>query len=363
MPIIVSSNGKNAKKIDKTIIEKEDYLQAYIYENPECIPIYDIKENIKLVIVAREYHTDSGPIDALGIDADGDIYVIETKLYKNADKRLVVAQVLDYGASLWSTYTDYSDFFALVEREIAKTFGIGANQKLMDDFNLDQDGLDILYENIRRNLAEGNYKFVVLMDHLYQRLKDLIIYLNQNSQFDIYAVELEYYNYDQLEIVIPKLFGAEVRKDRGVSPPVNKRKWDEPKFFDEIGQVLQAENAKVVNDLYEFFKSIADEITWGTGTKRGSFNPKMHSLGTAAPYTVYTDGILQVNFYAFKNKDDLRHVRDAIFDGFNKIDGIDILRRSIDTFYGIPVDIWKEKYKELIEVIEKSMTMKQYQTS
>jgi hypothetical protein len=49
----------------------------------------------------RAFPTNSGPIDALGINKDGEIYIIETKLYKNPDKRLVVAQVLDYGASLW----------------------------------------------------------------------------------------------------------------------------------------------------------------------------------------------------------------------------------------------------------------------
>ena len=37
MPIIISKNGKNAKKIEKTMIEKEDYLQKYIYDNPGSI--------------------------------------------------------------------------------------------------------------------------------------------------------------------------------------------------------------------------------------------------------------------------------------------------------------------------------------
>lgn len=41
-------------------------------------------------------------IDAVALDQNGDIYLIETKLYKNPDKRQVIAQVLDYGASLWT---------------------------------------------------------------------------------------------------------------------------------------------------------------------------------------------------------------------------------------------------------------------
>ena len=72
MPIIISKEGKKAKKIEETSFEHEQYLQKYIYENPETLPLEDYKENIRLFIVAREFPTESGYIDALGVDADGD---------------------------------------------------------------------------------------------------------------------------------------------------------------------------------------------------------------------------------------------------------------------------------------------------
>ena len=106
MVLIISKDGKKAQKIERSVIDKEDYLQKYIYKNPEAIPIYNIKEDINVCVLKREYPTASGPIDALGVDKDGEIYIIETKLYKNPDKRLVVAQVLDYGASLWKNSTN-----------------------------------------------------------------------------------------------------------------------------------------------------------------------------------------------------------------------------------------------------------------
>lgn len=68
---------------------------------------------------------------------------------------------------------------------------------------------------MKNNLNEGNFKFVVLMDSMHDQLKDLILYMNQNSKFDIYGVELEYYQHESFEIMIPKLFGAEVKKDIG----------------------------------------------------------------------------------------------------------------------------------------------------
>src|SRR5437762_12436508 len=117
MSIIISQEGKNAQKIDKSDFEGEGYLQNYVHENPESIPVYEIEEDKKLLVVAREFPTESGPIDALSIDKDGDIYVVETKLYKNPDKRTVVAQAMDYGTSLWRHRT-YDEFISLVSNEI-----------------------------------------------------------------------------------------------------------------------------------------------------------------------------------------------------------------------------------------------------
>ena len=86
MAIIITKDGKDAEKIEKSDLEKEGHLQSYIHENPDSIPAYEIKEDKKLFVVAREFSTESGPIDALAIDKDGDLYVVETKLYKNPEK-------------------------------------------------------------------------------------------------------------------------------------------------------------------------------------------------------------------------------------------------------------------------------------
>ncbi|MFQ3675128.1 MAG: hypothetical protein SNJ64_01125 [Endomicrobiia bacterium] len=141
MAIIISKNGKNAQKIDKSTFKKEDYLQKYIHDNPESIPLYDIKEDIRLLILAREFPTDSGPIDALGVDKDGKIYLVETKLYKNPDKRLVVAQVLDYGAFLWRSYSNFDKFARILDEKVHEKFGVNLDQKLGDFFGIDDEGV------------------------------------------------------------------------------------------------------------------------------------------------------------------------------------------------------------------------------
>src|SRR4030042_1567206 len=164
MALIISKNGKNAKKIEKTVIDQEDYLQKYIYNNPESIPLYEIKEDIRVCILAREIPTNSGPIDAFGIDRDGEIYIIETKLFKNPDKRLVVAQVLDYGASLWAAYKEPLAFLEALEEATSKEFNLGLQQKVKEFFELEEDEWQTLSENLKENIHQAKFRFVVLMD-------------------------------------------------------------------------------------------------------------------------------------------------------------------------------------------------------
>lgn len=275
MAIIISQRGKNAKKVDRSDFDKEDDLQRYIYENPESIPLYDIKEDIRLLILVREFSTGSGPIDALGVDKDGEIYLIETKLYKNADKRLVVAQVLDYGASLWRSYGNFNDFTAALEEAVREKFHISLSQRLKDFFDIEDEGATALVENMRRNLDEGNFRFVVLMDKLHGQLKDLIVFINQNSKFDIFAVELEYYQYEDYEIMIPKLFGGEVKKDVRVSTS-SRNQWNEASFFEDARQKNDERTNTILADLYEFARQNADAIEWGTGQHKGSFTFKIN---------------------------------------------------------------------------------------
>mgnify|MGYP001597588325 CR=1 FL=1 len=268
MALIISKNGKDAKRIDRSVFASEDELQQYIYENPESIPLYDIKEDIRLLIVAREFPTQSGPIDAVGIDKEGELYLIETKLYRNADKRHVVAQVLDYGASLWRHYSDFAAFLGELDRQSQKKWNMSLQQKLQDFFGMSEEETQKQIESFRGNLDNGTFKFVVLMDTLHAQLKDLILFLNQYSKFNIYVAEIEYYKFETYEIMIPKLFGAEVKKDVSVSKPrTEARVWDEESFFAELQKDTDEETLEKMRLIYDFAtKHSPDVVEYGTNS-------------------------------------------------------------------------------------------------
>jgi len=98
---IITKNGKEAHRISQSSFAYEANLQNFIHENPDTIPLYDIDEDIRLLILAREVPTNSGSIDAIGTDENGEVYIVETKLYKKSWQAFGCrSQSWIYGASI-----------------------------------------------------------------------------------------------------------------------------------------------------------------------------------------------------------------------------------------------------------------------
>jgi len=267
MRIIISKNGTEAKTIERAVFPSENYLQKYIRDNPTCLPIEEINSATKFLPIAREFPTESGPIDVLGVDESGEIYIVEVKLEKNADKRKVVSQALDYGASLWSTYEDYDDFLSDVEHSVGKS--------LLDLLKaaFGEDRADSIVTRVKENLRTGRINFVVVMDKIEDGLKQLIRFVNENSNFSIFAVEFEYYKQGEMEIIFPRTYGTEIRKDRTSTRPPSKN-WNEVTFFAEAREKLDPDEYDRLKSFYELCATVLG-IEWGKGATYGTFQLKI----------------------------------------------------------------------------------------
>ncbi len=290
MAIIVSQRSGKACVVQESGVEDEAQLERYVAENPESLPLDDIKENARLMVVARQFETESGAIDVLAIDGDGDIYVIETKLYKNPDKRLVVAQVLDYGASLWRGYSEPATFISELDAMLVANKRGKLAEAASNFFKLDEEKASSLIESIKANLQTGNIRFIVLMNRLHDALKNLILFLNQRSGFHIYAVEMEFYRHDDLEIVIPKLFGTEAgghNQGRTAAP-----KWNRESFLADARGRIDQKQLSVVGKLLDFAAEHG-VIRWGTG-KSGSFSASFPPYDDESVFYLRSDGTLSL---------------------------------------------------------------------
>ena len=351
MPIIITKNGREAEKIRESSFVDESNLQNFIYENPDSVPLYEIEEDIRLLILAREVPTRSGPIDAIGTDANGEVYIIETKLYKNPDKRLVVAQVLDYGASISENVDNEQEFFKIIEEKVNYNFSTSLIDKLSSFYNIPPEDSDVIIKKLRDNLANGKLRFVVLMDRIEKRLKDLITFINRNSRFDIYGVELEFYKYEDFEITIPKLFGTEVKKEiTTVSVSSQRRTWNEKDFFEEAENLLENDQVTIMKNLYNYFLQNSDQIRWGTGVVRGSFNPIYNKLGPKSILTVFTDGTLQLNYAWFHGDDKKLKSREILMEVFSRLFTLPA-EDGQAKFPTYPISVWGDRVDDIIEAI------------
>lgn len=350
MAIIVSKNGKDAEKIDPSAFGAEAYLQRYIVENPASLPLYEIGEDVRLLVAAREFPTPSGPIDALGVDAEGRIYVIEAKLYKNPDKRLVLAQVFDYGAALWRRYGGSPDFAAKLDEHARKHFDLPLRQKAMDFFGISEQEVACLLEQARGHLDDGRLRFVILMDHLDERMRDLILFVNQNSRFDLYGVELEFYRYDDYEILIPRLFGAEVQKTGGTGSA--RKRWDEGSFLEQASTALEGAQLESVRAMLAFAKERCDDMGWGSGAVSGSFSPKFFAMSPKSLYTVYADGRLVLNFGWLHESDSTRGLAGELGRRVRELPGFALPEGQLTKHVTVPAEAWTPQVADFLKVIE-----------
>ena len=348
--IIISQAGRNAQRVERTVIQEESYLQQYIYDHPDTLPLQGIKDDLKLLILAREFPTASGPIDALGVDGDGDIYLIETKLYKNPDKRLVLAQILDYGAALWRAYEDPEALLERIDEILTARSQATLSSRVSDFYSLEGPALTEFTDNVKRSVSDGRFHFVVLMDSLDDRLKDLISFINANSNFDILGVGLEFYQHEGLDILIPTLFGAEAKKRAANSSGGPRRKWDGPSFFIDAHERLDDQAVAALRQLFDWTTEHADVVSWGNGTRSGSFSAKFAKVEPRSLFSAYSNGNLCLNFPLLNSTSESQQWARRFGEELNRAEILPS-PANLEKYVYLPSDQWKYKVSAFTDVL------------
>ncbi|MCX7750875.1 MAG: hypothetical protein N2320_04995 [Candidatus Bipolaricaulota bacterium] len=347
MTILLKWKGQRAKMMDRDSFSAELDLQELVSDNPDLLLIGEIKEGAEFLVLDKETPTRAGPIDLLGVDSDGELYIVETKLFRNPDKRKVLAQVLDYGAALWSTYEDPEAFLHVLDQRIADR-GRDLAGFLEDRFGQAEEVL----AGMKETISSGEFRFVILMDEAPSDLKDLVRYVNRSSAFSVYLIELHRYHVPEqgLEVFVPKLFGEEVRKE--VSRTANRQRWDEGSFFRDLEQRADAETVAAVRKIYEYSKARADVIGWGTGAGAGSFNPRFLSVAKKSIYTVSSTGRLTFNF-VWLTSGRAKAARDQLWTGLKAIPQLTAHVLSPEKSPRFPAEEWVPVCDQILELLDR----------
>lgn len=264
MTKVFERDGDGFAEVVDRPFKDENELQALIETSPKVIP-WDIDERS---VVAREFQTEAGPIDNLILDSEGQIIIIEAKLYHNSQRRQVLGQVLDYAAQL-PKFGPHA-FIDAIRRVTGRDF--------LNGWFKDNIEREAFFRQLEQNLSRGSFNMIIAMDRSDDLLRDAVAYLNRSTEFNCLLAEVRLAIIGGKETVKVNTFGGESirekrpREDRQVP---SKADLDDESFLSAMRALdLEAEGMAFL----EALKWASENATNEKGTVRST--PKAITLGT-----------------------------------------------------------------------------------
>ena len=316
MAKLVVIKESESRVMDQASFLQESELQDLLEKYPSIIPMEEIGEESQLTLIGREVNLPSGSIDLLYVDNDGVLTLVETKLAKNPEaRRTVVGQIIEY-ASYVSRWT-VDDVYQVAE-------GYPASLPADEDFQA----------RLAENLRKGRIRLIIAVDEAVEPLKSTVIFLNENSNFDLFLLVVRTFRDAEQRIAAPTLFGYS-RKQH----PTPR---DLESFLKEMERRHGKKEKEIADKLHQFLKPLG-EINWGTGPVIGSFSFQMPERGYPV-LSVQTDGFIFVRFDQLKDRLSLEGL-DKFRRGLNEIEGVNIGKEvlSANKYPSIKLELLKEE--------------------
>jgi hypothetical protein len=200
MAILLRRNGLKWQEVDRFAFPDETHLQRLLHDSPELIP----SANADSSVFIREANLPgSGSTDLMGVDADGNILIVETKLARNQEiRRKVIGQILEYGASLWGmSYETFDGLF------LAKT-----QKHLVDLISARTPAVvpELFRSAVSERLNSGQFQLLIAVDEINEELERIIAFMAHMGGVRLEAIELNFYKTDGAEVVVPHRHGQPV---------------------------------------------------------------------------------------------------------------------------------------------------------
>ena len=209
-PLVIQKH--NVKSLERLEEFSELMIQNLVFTNPECLPISDIDESYNpLIPICKELRTQVGSLDILMATPNGDLAIVETKLWRNPEaRRKVVAQIIDYANEV-SNWT-YEDMQRELNRNL-KTKGNILYKILKDNYPDDTLRESEFVDNISRNLNKGKFLLLIVGDGIKEGAASITEFLSTSGQLNFVfgMVELTIYTLNSEEqIILPRTIAKTV---------------------------------------------------------------------------------------------------------------------------------------------------------
>ncbi len=225
-------DGSRAKPLaSNNRLESEQLLEETLVENPDLLVE-------GLTLVGRQTPTDGGPLDLLGVDADGRLAVFELK--RGTLSRDAVAQIIDYASDL-----DDLELDALCDR-IAE--GSGAHgTKEIEDF---QEWYGLQFGELESLKPLRLFLVGLGVDG---RTERMVRFLANNSEMDISLLTFHGFEQDGCTLLAKQV---EVKAGDDVRPTRHRRRWTKEQLKEVFNAKLgRSEVAGLFGDVKAAFEA------------------------------------------------------------------------------------------------------------
>lgn len=238
--------------------------------------------------------------------------------------------------------------------------GINPEQMLIEFLGPDIE-IDQFWAKVKTNLQVGRIRMIFVADLIPPELKRIVEFLNEQMEpAEVLAIEIKQFVGEGLRTLVPIVVGqtseAQQKKKISAKSIGNRKAWDENSFMDAVASALDQVYIASIKKLLEFCKNSASEVSWGTGSNKGSFSPKFSSISARSLFTVYTDGNMILNFGWLNDNENAEMKRDefkGILDNINEFKNIIPEDQYKEKYVRIPLEIWSKNVEKFINAVER----------
>ena len=241
----------------------EAHLQEILFRDPDIVPVEDISSDTELspikLMLKEVGLPGSGATDLVGIDKNGNIYIIETKLARNPEvRRQVIGQILEYAAFLNEKGLDWLDDIVKKQKQVS----ISEYFEKLNDPEWDKESFE---QNLRDNLNSGAFKLLIAVDEMNPDLQRIINYMENILNVEIYALELRHFKDKAgMEILVPNIHGGKKK------PPPPPPPWYWERFVEDAKKKVDQATLTTLHRLYDFSLQLGI-VDFGKGRTYGTF--------------------------------------------------------------------------------------------
>ena len=241
------------EKVKSDSIDYECYFESWLENSPSLL--FDDEDDGNTVLwIGRQVTASVGDVgkfpDLIGIDASGDLVIVELK--KGKTPREVIAQILEYAA--WGSQLDYNDLDDLARSYYSNdknNSGKSLKEIFQEIFNIEDDVIKEIDFNRRQ-------KLYIVAEEVSPVVRQVSEYLKNTYKININHLEYQVFKTkdDEYLLSVEKTLGFDMNRNNNIKSGIN------------ISSTGWNGNEKVKDIIYR------EVIAFTNGNKAETFTPK-----------------------------------------------------------------------------------------